>query len=85
MAKLDVSQLLAAQETLLIPLWARAREAHHAEPILCDRRADEIVQSLDYDFGRFERAQVDQVGFCSRLRSSTPWCESISDSIPMQR
>jgi O-methyltransferase involved in polyketide biosynthesis len=66
MAKLDVSELLAVQETLLIPLWARARETRRAEPILCDRRACELVESLDYDFAKFDRAKVDQVGFCSR-------------------
>lgn len=66
MNKADTSKLTAAQETLLIPLWARAQEARRADPILRDDKAASIIDSLQYDFGVFQRAKVDQVGLCSR-------------------
>lgn len=60
MSKVDASQLGTVQETLLIPLWARAAEATRAEkeghtPILVDPHAAAILRSIDYPFERFEK------------------------------
>jgi O-methyltransferase involved in polyketide biosynthesis len=41
------------QETLLIPLYARARDAARRHPVLHDERAAELVDGLEYDFTRF--------------------------------
>jgi O-methyltransferase involved in polyketide biosynthesis len=41
------------QETLLIPLYARARDAARRHPLLKDERAAELVDGLEYDFSRF--------------------------------
>ncbi|KLO29073.1 methyltransferase [Mycolicibacter heraklionensis] len=41
------------QETLLIPLYGRARDNAKRHPILHDARAAELVDDLDYDFARF--------------------------------
>ncbi|OIN82789.1 class I SAM-dependent methyltransferase [Mycobacterium malmoense] len=41
------------QETLLIPLYGRARDAALRHPVLNDGRAAELVDGLDYDFTRF--------------------------------
>jgi O-methyltransferase involved in polyketide biosynthesis len=41
------------QETLLIPLYARARDAARRHPVLHDERARELVDGIDYDFARF--------------------------------
>src|ERR1700748_2582868 len=38
------------QETLLIPLYARARDATRRHPVLHDERAAALVDSLEYDF-----------------------------------
>ncbi|GAB5440295.1 MAG: hypothetical protein Fues2KO_06440 [Fuerstiella sp.] len=53
-------------ETLLIPLWARAIEQQHADPILIDPAAVEIVDRLDYDFNTFKRQNVAVENFCVR-------------------
>ncbi|MGW3974603.1 class I SAM-dependent methyltransferase [Streptomyces ardesiacus] len=42
------------QETLLIPLYARAAETRKEHALLRDPHAEEIVACLDYDFGRFD-------------------------------
>jgi O-methyltransferase involved in polyketide biosynthesis len=68
MNPIDAGTLSEAQETLLIPLWARAVESQRAAPILVDRKAIELVESLAYPFERFARAKVDSAGFCIRGR-----------------
>jgi O-methyltransferase involved in polyketide biosynthesis len=45
-------ELGQVQETLLIPLYARARDAARRHPVLHDERAAALVDSLDYDFTR---------------------------------
>lgn len=49
-------QLGCVQETLLIPLYMRARETRRAEGIIRDSKAVEIVDSLAYDFSKFDSA-----------------------------
>jgi O-methyltransferase involved in polyketide biosynthesis len=44
----------AVQETLIIPLWARAKEAEKRDPIIYDTYARDIIEKIDYDFSKFE-------------------------------
>ncbi|MEN8254853.1 MAG: class I SAM-dependent methyltransferase [Verrucomicrobiota bacterium] len=44
----------AVQETLMLPLWARARETEKNNPIVCDPYAKNIVERIDYDFSQIE-------------------------------
>jgi O-methyltransferase involved in polyketide biosynthesis len=46
-------QLGQVQETLPIPLYARALESRGKRPILEDPKAVEMVESIDWDFQRF--------------------------------
>ena len=46
-------ELGEVQETLLIPLYARACDAAARRPVLGDRRAGELVEAIDYDFTGF--------------------------------
>ncbi|SOJ57553.1 hypothetical protein MSIMFB_05031 [Mycobacterium simulans] len=48
-----VPDLGEIQETLLIPLYARACDAVARRPVLDDRRARELVDAIDYEFTRF--------------------------------
>jgi O-methyltransferase involved in polyketide biosynthesis len=48
-----VPDLGHVQETLLIPPYARARDATRRHPVLHDERAAALVNSLEYDFSRF--------------------------------
>ena len=65
-SKFNISDLTEAQSTLLMPLWARALENRHPQPILSDRKAVEIVESLDFDFASFETKGVPQADYCIR-------------------
>ncbi len=82
MKKIDAGSLTAAQETLLIPLWARAVSHRRGEPILPDPRAVELVDSIDYPFERFEQANVDAAGFCIRGRIIDRLVEHFLDTHP---
>ena len=46
-------RLGAVQETLFIPLAARARETQRKHPLLRDPKAVEMVQSIDYDTAKY--------------------------------
>lgn len=48
----------AVQETLVLPLWARAREAEKKNPIVCDIYARDIVAKINYDFSKIEAGQA---------------------------
>jgi len=61
-------QLSGAQATLLMPLWARAEEAKHARPIMRDEKSVAIVNSVDYDFRRFQRKSVPIADYCIRSK-----------------
>ena len=46
------AQLGEVEETLLVPLYARALETRRKRPILKDAKAVEMVESIDWDFER---------------------------------
>ncbi len=48
----------AVQETLILPLWARAKEMEKKNPIVYDTYARDIVARIDYDFSKIEAGRV---------------------------
>lgn len=59
MAPRQATRLGAVPETLLVPLYARAAESRRKHPILHDSRAIGMVESIDWDFQRFnQRSRV---------------------------
>jgi O-methyltransferase involved in polyketide biosynthesis len=59
-------KLTDVPETLLIPLWARAYETALPNPIIRDEKAIEMVSRIDYDFSKFEKVWMSQVGVAIR-------------------
>jgi len=53
-------------ETMLIPLWARAKETRMENPIIRDEMALEMMEQIDYDFENFERGRMPQVSIAIR-------------------
>lgn len=66
-------KLGTVQETLLVPLWARARECLEPTPVLNDPKSLEILNRLDYDFSRLEAARASQLGCCVRGAQVDSW------------
>ena len=72
MASIQSIQLGQVQETLLVPLYARALDTLGKRPILKDPKAVEIVRSIDWDFRRFnQRRRV--VGCTLRTAMFDEW------------
>lgn len=44
--------LKGVQETLLMPLWGRAVETQKEKPLLVDKEAVKIINSINYDFSK---------------------------------
>ncbi|WP_200892397.1 hypothetical protein [Aliterella atlantica] len=63
----------AIQETLLIPLWARAVEKEQSNPIIVDPKSAEIMAAIDYDFDKFSHAKSSQIGCCLRRLILDNW------------
>ncbi|PIE35459.1 methyltransferase [candidate division KSB3 bacterium] len=59
-------KLTGIPETMLIPLWARAVESEQEKPIIQDTKAVEMLSRIDYDFSKFEKAWLSQVGVSIR-------------------
>lgn len=59
-------QLAGVEETLLIPLWARAAETRRPDGLVHDPRAVEMVDRLAYDFSQIARDTATQTGIAVR-------------------
>jgi O-methyltransferase involved in polyketide biosynthesis len=53
-------------ETLLIPLWARAVESKQENPIIIDDLSIEMIEKIEYDFSKFDKAWMSQTGVVIR-------------------
>lgn len=49
-------------ETLLIPLYMRAKESRREHPILNDKTAERLADSMEYDYSKFDGASKSEVG-----------------------
>ena len=74
-------ELGPVQETLLIPLLARARETEKPRGLLHDPRALEIVRLLDYDFAKWEGGRS-LAGAMLRARMFDRYVEGFLQSYP---
>lgn len=60
--------LSGVAETLLIPLWARAQETRHSEPLVNDPKSLELLETLSYDFSKFQKDWSAQVSIAIRTQ-----------------
>lgn len=70
------------QETLLLTLWARAIETTKTDPIIKDSKSVEIIEQIDYDFSKLEKAKGSQVGACLRGLMFDEWVKSFLQKHP---
>jgi O-methyltransferase involved in polyketide biosynthesis len=54
-------------ETLLIPLYVRAKESQRLDAMIKDDRAVAMVNQIDCDFSKFKMQQHDEVGVIMRM------------------
>lgn len=75
-------RLGTVQETLLVPLWARARECDEPTPVLHDPTSLEILNRLDYDFSPLDGARASQLGCCVRGAQVDRWVHAFLNEHP---
>lgn len=73
-------ELGEVQETLLIPLYGRARDAASHHPVLNDQSAAELVGRIDYDFTRFKGPSL--AGAVLRTAIFDGWVRRFLDENP---
>lgn len=73
-------ELGPVQETLLIPLYARACDAAARRSVLGDQRARELVDAIDFDFTRFSGGSLP--GSVSRTSIFDGWTARFLDEHP---
>ncbi|GCE31940.1 hypothetical protein KDA_74240 [Dictyobacter alpinus] len=56
------------KETLLLTLYTRAMDSLSKRPILGDKKAEELVQALDYDFQKLKVPQKESFGGAIRAK-----------------
>ena len=56
------------QQTLLLPLWGRAKESQKTHPLLTDTAAIRLIDKIDYDFSHMEKGldEISQLGWIFR-------------------
>ncbi len=62
-------KLDGVMETLLITLYARAKDAMSETPVINDKKAVEIVKSIDYDFSKFDNGWMSYYGVIARAKT----------------
>ncbi len=68
MTKQNKIQLGGVAETLLIPLYFRARETQRPDALVKDEQAAALVNQLNYDFSRIRLREHDAVAIVLRVR-----------------
>jgi O-methyltransferase involved in polyketide biosynthesis len=62
----ETQKLTRVPETLLVALYLRSAETQKAGGIIRDEKAVEMIQNIEYDFTRFNKAWASQVGVAVR-------------------
>ncbi|HSN73640.1 MAG TPA: methyltransferase domain-containing protein [Anaerolineae bacterium] len=77
------ADLAGLQSTLLYPLYWRAVETQRSDAMICDHRAVELTQQIDFDFSRFDRVTSSQQVFTMmRTRQMDRWVRSFLTAHP---
>ena len=68
-------------ETLLIPLYMRAKESRRKDAILKDKMAEQLIACIEYDYSKFDGAKLSEVGCVVRYTLPTHSSGKRSDKI----
>jgi O-methyltransferase involved in polyketide biosynthesis len=77
--------LTGVAETLLLPLYIRARESRRPDAILKDRLVEDLIDRLDYDFSSFKFDKDDEVGIILRVRQFDHYARAFLEQNPNGR
>ena len=75
-------QLGGVAETLLIPLYFRAKETQRPDALVRDEQAVALVKQLDYDFSKIKLREHDKVAIILRLREFDRFARDFLNQCP---
>ncbi|QKW05110.1 class I SAM-dependent methyltransferase [Streptomyces sp. NA04227] len=76
------AQFTAETENLLIALYSRAHDAKSAKPILGDRMAVKVSESIEYDYSKLKMRDDDAISLAIRGELIDGWIRSFLDEHP---
>ena len=76
--KIEFQSVVA--ETLLIPLYMRAKESRRRDAVPHDPEAERLVARIAYDYGKFDKAWMSALGCVVRSRYYDQRVESFSSA-----
>ena len=83
MTESSFQQLGKVQRTMVIPLFARAKESLRKDPIVFDERAGEILRQIDYDTTELEKeSDILQVVACVAATIFDRWTRNFLEEHP---
>jgi len=82
MTEKNLANLKNVSETLLIPLYIRAKETQRPDAILKDEKAVAMVKQINYDFSRIKLAGHDELGIILRVREFDRFVRNFLESHP---
>jgi O-methyltransferase involved in polyketide biosynthesis len=82
MTEKNLVNLKDVSETLLIPLYIRAKETQRPDAILKDEKAVAMVKQINYDFSRIKLAGHDELGIILRVREFDRFVRNFLDRHP---
>ncbi len=65
---MDKVVLTEEKETLLIPLYGKAKESEKQVPLLVDKKAVEVVEQIDYNFKSLKIPEKTNIMMCIRAK-----------------
>jgi O-methyltransferase involved in polyketide biosynthesis len=72
-------RLTQEKETLLVPLYSKAIESQRAHPIIVDPKAEEILQGIEYDFGKLKVPKKTLVTLAMRAKRLDSYVQDYLD------
>lgn len=66
MTKIVIGKITDIPETMLIPLYCKTAETKREDAIIQDSKALEIIDRIDYDFSKFSKIWMSQLGVAIR-------------------
>jgi O-methyltransferase involved in polyketide biosynthesis len=74
--------LTREEETLLIPLYSKATESRRPNPIFVDRKAQEILDAVEYDFDRLKIPRKTAITLSIRAKKLDDYARSFLSRHP---
>lgn len=82
MISTKIDRIDSVAQTLFIPLYIKALESSHPDPIIQDEQAIELVEKIDFDFSSLKIPKITRITAAMRTRQFDNWIRTFLTSTP---